>query len=78
MAMIGFQAMDIVSALGPMDATWAAGAPRTHDAILMSFGVFATPVLNQLRYDLRKMRAHELFERRYVLRYVSPTGQSKS
>jgi hypothetical protein len=47
-------------------------APHLHDAILMSFGVSGTKYgLNQLRYDLRKMKAHGLLERdgtRYAYR----------
>lgn len=37
---------------------------ETHDAIFSRFSVApATHTLNQLRYDLRKMRAHELLQR---------------
>jgi len=45
---------------------------QLHDALLMSFGLSAKRYrLNQLRYDLRKMRAHALLERdgtRYAYR----------
>lgn len=47
-------------------------AAQLHDAILMSFGLSAKRYgLNQLRYDLRKLRAHALIERegtRYAYR----------
>ena len=47
-------------------------ALQLHDALLMSFGLSAKRYgLNQLRYDLRKMRAHALLERegtRYAYR----------
>jgi hypothetical protein len=47
-------------------------AQQLHDALLMSFGLSAKRYgLNQLRYDLRKMRAHALLERdgtRYAYR----------
>lgn len=46
--------------------------PQIHDALLMSFGLSAKNYgLNQLRYDLRKLRAHALLERegtRYAYR----------
>ena len=39
-------------------------AQQLHDALLMSFGLSAKRYgLNQLRYDLRKLRAHALLER---------------
>jgi hypothetical protein len=39
-------------------------AQQLHDAVLMSFGLSASRYgLNQLRYDLRKLRAHALLER---------------
>jgi len=47
-------------------------AQQLHDALLMSFGLSAKRYgLNQLRYDLRKLRAHALLERdgtRYAYR----------
>lgn len=47
-------------------------AQQLHDALLMSFGLSAQRYrLNQLRYDLRKMRAHGLLQRegtRYAYR----------
>jgi hypothetical protein len=47
-------------------------AQQLHDAILMSFGLSAKRYgLNQLRYDLRKLKAHGLLERdgsRYAYR----------
>jgi len=47
-------------------------AQQLHDAVLMSFGLSAKRyALNQLRYDLRKMKAHGLVERdgtRYAYR----------
>jgi hypothetical protein len=47
-------------------------AQQLHDALLMSFGLSAKRYgLTQLRYDLRKMRAHALLERdgtRYAYR----------
>jgi hypothetical protein len=47
-------------------------AQQLHEAVLMSFGVSANRYgLNQLRYDLRKLRAHALLERdgtRYAYR----------
>lgn len=47
-------------------------AQQLHDALLMSFGLSAKRYgLNQLRYDLRKMRAHALLQRdgtRYAYR----------
>jgi hypothetical protein len=50
-------------------------AQQLHDAVLMSFGLSASRYgLNQLRYDLRKMRAHALLERdgtRYAYRLTT-------
>jgi hypothetical protein len=47
-------------------------ARQIHDAILTAYGIAASRYsLNQLRYDLRKMKAHELVERdgkRYAYR----------
>ena len=47
-------------------------SPQIHDALLMSFGLSAKRYgLAQLRYDLRKLRAHALLERdgtRYAYR----------
>jgi hypothetical protein len=52
-------------------------ARQIHDAILTTFGIAASRYrLNQLRYDLRKMKAHGLIERdgkRYAYR-LTPKG----
>ncbi len=62
--------MQVLLHAGTTVGSWR--APQLHDALLMSFGLSATRYrLNQLRYDLRKMRAHALIERdgnRYAYR----------
>ena len=57
-------------------------AQQLHDALLMSFGLSGKRYgLSQLRYDLRKMRAHALLERdgtRYAYRLTDKGGESRA
>jgi hypothetical protein len=62
--------MQVLLHAGTTVAGWR--TPQIHDAILMSFGLSAKRYgLAQLRYDLRKLRAHALIQRdgtRYAYR----------
>jgi len=56
-------------------------AKDIHDAVLTAFGISADRYgLNQLRYDLRKMKAHGLLERdgkRYAYRLSDKRNQGR-